>query len=60
MEDEESHGSSTLVIAVLALGGVMAIGVPVVGVAGLALVADMQASASSGCVPATVVSDEDP
>lgn len=60
MEDEESHGSSTLVIAVLALGGVMAMGVPVVGVAGLALVADMQASARSGCVPATVVADENP
>ena len=58
MKDEESHGSSTLALAVLALGGVMAIGVPVVGVAGLALVTDMQASANSGCVPATVVSDE--
>ena len=56
--EEESKGSSALAIAALALIGVAVVGVPVVGVAGLALVADMQASAS-GCTPSTVVSDEE-
>ena len=58
MEEEEFKGSSGLVFAALALIGVVAVGVPVVGVAGLALVSDMQASAG-GCTPATVVAGED-
>ena len=58
MEEDESKGSSGLVFAALALVGVVAVGVPVVGVAGLALVSDMQASAG-GCTPSTVVSGED-
>lgn len=58
MEEDESKDSSVLVFAALALVGVVAVGVPVVGVAGLALVSDMQASAG-GCTPATVVSGED-
>ena len=57
MEEDESKGSSGLVFAALALVGVVAVGVPVVGVAGLALVSDMQASAGE-CTPSTVVSDE--
>ena len=57
MDEEESNGSSGLVFAGLALVGVVAVGVPVVGVAGLALLTDMQASASE-CSPSTVVSGE--
>ena len=38
MDEDESKGSSVLVFAVLALVGVVAVGVPVVGVAGLALI----------------------
>ncbi|GGG67302.1 hypothetical protein GCM10011374_34440 [Kocuria dechangensis] len=57
MEEEESHGSSALVVAALAVVGVVAVGVPVAGVAGLALVADLQASAG-GCTSSTVVSGE--
>ena len=58
MEEEESRSSSTLAITVLALVGVVAVGAPIVSVAGIALVTDMQA-AMGQCSPSAVVSDED-
>jgi murein DD-endopeptidase MepM/ murein hydrolase activator NlpD len=58
VEEEKSHGSSALVVAALVLIGVVAVGVPVVSVAGLALVADLQASAGE-CTPSPMAPDEE-
>ncbi|WP_082157535.1 lytic transglycosylase domain-containing protein [Kocuria sp. SM24M-10] len=56
MEEEEFKSSSTLAITALALVGVVAVGAPLVSVAGIALVTDMQAAAGP-CSPSAVVSD---
>lgn len=55
--EEESGSSSKLVIAALAVLGLVMAGAPLVGVAGVALLTDMQASAS-GCTTSTVVAGE--
>ena len=54
---EESKGGGGAVAA-LAVGALMLTAVPVVGVAGLAVVTQTQASANE-CAPVTVIADED-
>ena len=58
MEEKESKNSSTLAIVALAVVGVIAVGAPLVSVAGIALVTDIQAAAGQ-CSPSAVVSDGD-